>query len=134
MEIEARIVFLKRAEEDMVKTRNLALEEALAELRDLADQWMFERQGVPGGVVRDIGIARILAGNRELHQLIESLASRDAVHKSKSVRPGVEQRAGVDATVTMLSKGLAPGDPRLGMQLVQRHFPKLYGRWRGLEK
>ena len=129
---EARIVFLKRAEGDMEKKRNLALEAALAELRDLTDRWMFERQGA-GPTVRDIAVARILAGNPELHQLVESLASRDAVHKSKSVRPGVERRAGVDATVSMLAKGLAPGDPRLGMLLVQKHFPKLHSRWMGLE-
>jgi len=130
---EARIVFLKAREEDVEKKRNLALEAALAELRDLTDQWMFDRQGVVGGVVRDIGVARVLSGNKELHQLIESLASRDAIHKAQTVRPGVERRAGVDSVVATLSKGLAPGDPRLGMQLLSKHFPKLHSRWMGLE-
>ena len=136
---EARIVFLKRAEtEGEMKKREqgerLKLDAAVAQLQDLVSAWMHERQGRPGPVSRDVGTVRILQANPGLFEEISRLAATDALHKAKAVRPGVEERAGVDGTVSMLSKGLAPGDPRLGMQLVQRHFPALHRRWQGLEK
>ena len=122
----ARIVFTKARE-------RLELDTLVQELQGLVSDWMHSRHDRPGPVSRDVATVRVLQANPELFEEIETLASRDALHKSKSVRPGVERRAGVDSTVTTLSKGLAPGDPRLGMQLVQRHFPRLYGRWRGVE-
>ena len=33
--------------------------------------------------------------------------------------------------VAELIRALAPGDPLLGLQLVEKHFPTLAQRWRG---
>ena len=132
----ARIVFLKkrgRSEEEVEKARNLALERALADLRDLTDQWMAARAGVPGPIARDVGLARVLAANPALHRKIEQLAAKDSLHKFARLPLRAMKRKSADEAVAALSKALAPGDPRLGIKLCERHFPALMNRWRGLE-
>lgn len=137
---EARIVFLKR-EEDVDKKQtvrpppgagqNEKLEEALRELRDLADKFFYDRQNVAGNIVRDVAIARVLAANTELHARLESLASKDWLHKAAAVRSDVEGRMSMDSTVAELSKALGGDDRKLGLRLVARHFPRLHSRWQG---
>jgi hypothetical protein len=127
---EARIVFLKAKTEG---NRNLALEAALFELQDKVSAWMHLRQGRPGPVSRDVGTARVLAAEPDLHAKIERLAAADALHKAAHLPPQVEKRKSADGAVAELSRALAPGDPRLGLRLVAKHFPKLHGRWLGVE-
>jgi hypothetical protein len=133
---QASIVFLKREQQGggvLEKDRNLALESALFELQDKVSDWMHARQGRPGPVSRDVGTARVLAAEPDLHAKIERLAAADALHKSEHLPPQVERRKAADGAVTELSRALAPGDPRLGLRLVAKHFPKLHARWLGVE-
>jgi hypothetical protein len=74
-----------------------------------------------------------VAETPELHAAIEASAAGDAVHKNRSANPQVEKRASAEKAVSELAKTLAPGDPRLGMQLVAKHFPAVHRRWLGTE-
>ncbi|HKJ89287.1 MAG TPA: hypothetical protein VKA48_12365, partial [Gammaproteobacteria bacterium] len=63
-------------------------------------------------------------------------------HAPGAKRPGLDsvdavkklgRKVHYDRAVRELSEALAPGEPRLGMTLVAKHFPALSARWHGVE-
>ena len=63
---------------------------------------------------------------------------RDEAIRALGTSPGFPERALAEPSVAVygravaeLSRALAPGNPLLGLQLIEKHFPTLAQRWRG---
>jgi hypothetical protein len=127
----AQIVFMKARGISKQGT----LEQLVLQLREQVSGLMQSHQGdlAAAGNVRDLAICRVLAGNPDLHQAIEAAARGASLEKAKAANPLVAKRQSADEAVTALSRALAPGDPKLGVRLVAKHFPELHARWLGVD-